>query len=546
MKLSELARVYDRVSAAGGDPKRTKLLAEVFRRADEKTLEAVAHFTLGELVSPQLTDKLGVGPGTIRAAVSALSGKDADEIDREVKRTGDLSDVVAALVRRGRDALTVAELWRRTNRVVSRDDDRLKLIEEVFGGTSPAGAKYFTRMALNQMRIGAGLSTIARALASAFGVDAAAVERLYAMTNDIGLAAAKARRGARALEHAGLTPFRPYQFMNAHKVDDPGEIFSALAGKQIIFEVKYDGARLQIHLKKRGRAKPEVKLYSRRLNDDTAAMPDVVAALGEAWRGGDAIVEGEAVAFDPKLKRKLPFQSVLMRLGRVHGIEEKAREIPLVLYLFDVLYDDGEDLMRVPQAERRARLEKLFRPTERVKMTEAVVTDKRAAEDRFFRKATRAAQEGLVAKDPDAPYVPGRRTEHWLKIKPAFETLDVVIVGGIYGSGRRRGLLSSLIVAVGDGDEYLTVGKVGTGFSEEALRDLTARLEPLVVSARGHVVEIEPRVVVEVDFQDIQKTNRYRAGYVLRIPRFKRERTDKSVREADTLERLRRLYGQSH
>ncbi|HEX8162744.1 MAG TPA: ATP-dependent DNA ligase [Pyrinomonadaceae bacterium] len=546
MKLSELARVYDKMIDAGGDPKRTKLLADAFRRADAKTLEAAAHLTLGELVSPQLTDKLGIGPGALRAALSALSGQGDEEIDREVKRTGDLSDVVAALVKRGRDTLTVAELWRRTNRAVARGEDRAKLIEEVFASTSAAGAKYFTRMALNQMRIGAGLGAIARALAAAFDVDASAVERLYAMTNDIGLAAVKARRGARALEHAGLTPFRPYQFMNAHKMDDPDEVFRAFAGKQIIFEVKYDGARLQIHLKKAKRGGAEVRLYSRRLNDDTAAMPDVVAALREAWRGGDAIIEGEAVAFDPKLKRKLPFQSVLMRLGRVHGVEEKAREIPLVLYLFDVLYDDGEDLMRTPQGARRARLEKLFRPTARVKMTESIVTDRRAAEDRFFKKAIRAGQEGLMAKDPDAPYLPGRRTEHWLKIKPAFETLDVVIVGGIYGSGRRRGLLSSLIVAVRDGEEYLTVGKVGTGFSEEALRDLTARLEPLVVSSRGHDVEIEPRVVIEVDFQDIQQTGRYRAGYALRIPRFKRERTDKSTREADTLERLVRLYKQSH
>ncbi|MDQ3908374.1 MAG: ATP-dependent DNA ligase, partial [Acidobacteriota bacterium] len=311
--------------------------------------------------------------------------------------------------------------------------------------------------------------------------------------------------------------------------------------------VKYDGARLQIHLKKRGKGKPEIKLYSRRLNEDTAAMPDVVAALSEAWRGGDAIIEGEAVAFDPTLKRKLPFQSVLMRLGRVHGIERATRDIPLVLYLFELVYDDGEDLLDVPQAERRARLEKLFRPTGRVKMTESVVSDKRAAQDRFFKKAIRAQQEGLMAKDPDAPYVPGQRTEHWLKIKPAFETLDVVVVGGIYGSGRRRGLLSSLIVAVrGPKGEFLTVGKVGTGFSEETLRDLTARLEKLIVSSRGHDVEIEPRIVIEVDFQDIQKTARYRAGYALRIPRFKRERVDKSVREADTLERLVGLYKQSH
>jgi DNA ligase-1 len=545
MKLSELARVYDEVSKAGNDPRRVKLLADVFRRADKKTLEAVAHFTLGELVSPQRADKLGIGPGAIREAVVALSGRDAEEIERETKRAGDVSEVVASFIKGRKDTLTVDGLWRRTNRAVERDEDRLKLIEEVFASTSPAGAKYFTRMALNQMRIGAGLGTITRALASAFARDAATIERLYAMTNNIGLTASRAKRGGRALEGAGLTPFQPYQFMNAHKMDDPGEIFRSLAGKQIIFEVKYDGARLQIHLKK-NKGQTEIKLYSRRLNEDTAAMPDVVAALARAWRGGDAIIEGEAVAFDPTLKRKLPFQSVLMRLGRVHGIREKAREIPLVLYLFELLYDDGEDLMDVPQAVRRARLEKLFRPTANVKMTEAIVTDMRAEEDKFFKKALKEGQEGLVAKDPDAPYVPGRRTEHWLKIKPAFETLDVVIVGGIYGSGRRRGLLSSLIVAVRSKDEYLTVGKVGTGFSEVVLRDLTARLEPLVTSSSGHHIEIEPQVVIEVDFQDIQKTNRYRAGYVLRIPRFKRERTDKSTREADTLERLRRLYKQTH
>lgn len=235
-----------------------------------------------------------------------------------------------------------------------------------------------------------------------------------------------------------------------------------------------------------------------------------------------------------------------MRLGRVHNVEGTAREIPLVLFLFDLLYDRGEDLMNVAQSERRLRLEKLFRPGARVQMTESIVSDKRAEQDRFFKRAVAAGHEGIMAKDPDAAYTPGRRAESWMKIKPAFETLDVVVVGGIYGSGRRRGLLSSLVVAVRHKDEFLTVGKVGTGFSEEQLRDLTARLERIVTASRGGTVEVEPQIVVEVDFQDIQKTDRHRAGHVLRIPRFRRERTDKSTREADTLERLRRLYRQMH
>jgi DNA ligase-1 len=543
VKFSELANTYERVGGASGDPARVRLLAEMFRDADARTLAAAAHFTLGEVVDTRLSERLGIGPGTLRTVLSRLYGLDAGAVDEEVKRTGDMSEVVAAHVR-GSDTLEVDKLWQRLNAGVERDESRESLVEHVFGNTTALGAKFFTRMVLNQMRIGAGVGTVARALASAFAVEPAAVEHLYAMTNDIGLAAAQARKGARALARAGLTLFRPYQFMNAQKVDDPGEIFRKLKGRKIIFEVKYDGARLQIHLKK-GRP-PEIRAYSRRLNDDTAAMPDVASALAKAWKGGDAILEGEAVAYDPALKEKQPFQAVLQRLGRVHGIEEKAREIPLVLHLFEMVYHDGEDLMNVPQGERRARLSKLFRETDRVKMTESVVTDSAEEQAAFFRRALEEGHEGLMAKDPDAVYTPGRRAENWMKLKPAFETLDVVITGGIWGSGRRKGLLSSLIVAVRDRQGFKTVGKVGTGFSEDVLRELTARLEPRVISTRGRDVEIEPEVVIEVDFQDIQKTARYRAGYALRIPRFKRVRADKSTREADDLARLKRLYKQMH
>jgi DNA ligase 1 len=543
MKFSKLAQTYDLIQQAKREPERVRILAGIFRRAESDELEAIAHFTASEMVKPVLSDQFGTGPGTIRTAVALISGQDESEIDEEVRHTGDMSEVVARHAG-GRDTLLVRDLWQRTNRAARRNEDRLKLVQYVFTHTSPSGAKYFTRMALNQMRINVGMGALAKAIAAAFEVEAAQVEHLYAMSNDIGLAASRARRGARALFRTGLSIFRPYQFMNAHKAESAAAIFKTLAGKQIIFEIKYDGARLQIHLR---RARPpEVRLYSRRLNEDTTAMPDVVAALRKSWKGNDAIIEGEAVAYDPTLKRKQAFQAVLMRLGRKHGIEEKMREIPLVLYLFDLLYHDGEDLMSVPQRERRERLQKLFRPTERVKMTDAIHTDQIEDAERFFKQAIRGGQEGLMAKDPEAVYVPGRRANNWMKLKPAFETLDVVVVGGIWGSGRRRGTLSSLVVAVLDKDRFKTVGKVGTGFSEDVLKELTAKLEPKIIASRGRNVEIEPEMVIEVDFQDIQETTAYAAGYVLRIPRFKRERNDKSPREADTLARLKRLYNQSH
>src|SRR5437764_6030577 len=384
MKFSELASVYERIRGAASDPERVRLLAAAFRKADPHTLEAAAHFTLSEVVDPQLSDRLGFGPGTLRSVLARMFRLEAGEIDDEVKRTGDMSEVVAAHVR-GSDTLTVEKLWQRVNRAVEREKDRTDLVEYVFKNTKAVGAKYFTRMVLNQMRIGAGLGTTARSLSEAFGVEAEDVEHLYAMTNDIGLVAKQAKKGAKALARAGLMLFRPYQFMNGQKGDRPEEIFDKLKGKRIIFEVKYDGARLQIHLRKNGRT-PEIRFYSRRLNDDTAAMPDIASALAKAWKGGDAILEGEAVAFDPALRKKQPFQSVLMRLGRVHNIEEKAREIPLVLYLFDLLYTDGKDLMSEAQSERRRRLKKLFRPTTRVKMTDEIISDKLEEQAKFFRR----------------------------------------------------------------------------------------------------------------------------------------------------------------
>jgi DNA ligase-1 len=545
MKFSELANVYDEIRKARNDAARVKLLSEVFRQSKGETLKAVAHFSFGELVPPELNGQLGIGPGAIRQQIAELADKDVSEIDDEVRETGDMSEV-AARYADGKDKLEVDELWKLLQQTIDKGRSRDALLAHIFKNTTSVGVKYFTRMAINQMRLNVGLGTMKRAIGNAFDVSPSSVEHLYAMTNDIGLVAIQASKGEKALEHSGLSLFHPYQFMNAHKVDDPDLIIPAgmTSKKSWILETKYDGIRLQIHIQKRPW---KVTLYSRRLNDDTGSMPDVVEAIKKAWRGGDAIIEGEAVAFDTSLKRRLPFQAVLQRLGRKHSVAKMVDEIPLVVFLFDMLYDQGESLMNVAQIDRRARLETRFSPTAKVQLTDSRVTNKRPAMDSFFQAAVKAGQEGIMVKDPDAVYVPGRRTDKWMKLKPAFETLDVIIVGGIWGSGRRKGLLSSLVVAVrGTKDELLTVGKVGTGFSEATLRDLTDRLKPRIITTSGHNVEIEPEVVIEVDFQDIQKTDRYRAGYVLRIPRFKRERPDKGIKEADNLSRLKKLYDQSH
>ena len=372
MKFSELANIYDQISNARNDAARVKVLSDAFKNADTKSLAAIAHLSFGELVPPELNGQLGIGPGAIRKQIAELADKDVSEIDDEVRETGDMSEV-AARYADGRDTLKVDELWQLLQETVKKDKSRPAMLEKIFTNTTSAGAKYFTRMALNQMRLNVGLGTMTRSIGKAFDVSPSAVEHLYAMTNNIGLAAVQAKKGETALEHSGVELFHPYQFMNAHKVDDADLIIPAdkPSKKNWILETKYDGIRLQIHTQK----KPwKVTLYSRRLNDDTGSMPDVVEAIKKAWKGGDAISEAEAVAFEPTMKKRLPFQAVLQRFGRKHSVAKMVDEIPLVLYLFDVLYDDGESLFNVTQKERRSRLEKLFKPSDRVQITDSRVT----------------------------------------------------------------------------------------------------------------------------------------------------------------------------
>jgi DNA ligase-1 len=233
---------------------------------------------------------------------------------------------------------------------------------------------------------------------------------------------------------------------------------------------------------------------------------------------------------------------VLSRLGREHDIKEKADEIPLVVYLFDLLYHEGHDLMDTSQMDRRDLLRSSFRSTKRVMITASLVSNDRDEVGAFLDQAVADGHEGLMAKNPSAPYQPGRRNYSWMKLKPEPESLDVVVVGAVWGSGARKGLLSSLVIAVREGDDLFEIGKVGTGFSIEMLESLTEKLEPRITDSRGRHVDLEPSAIIEVDFKSIQQTDTYDSGFALRIPRFKRERTDKGLRDADTLSRVKKLF----
>jgi DNA ligase-1 len=295
-------------------------------------------------------------------------------------------------------------------------------------------------------------------------------------------------------------------------------------------EYKYDGTRIQFH--KKG---SEVHVYSRKLEEVTTAIPDVVRRLSAATTR-DVILDGEAVAM--KDGRPMPFQFVLRRFRRKYDVEEQAGKIELVPYIFDILVLDGETLIDLPFRERRKRLGEAL--TDHV--TPQLVSDDPAAIETFYNAALDAGHEGIMVKDLDSRYQPGVRGKHWVKVKPEVDTLDLAVIGGEWGEGRRAHLFGSFLLACQDRGRLLPVGKVATGLSDEMLATLHEALKDLVVSEKGKEVSFEPRVVFEVGYSEIQSSPNYESGFALRFPRFIRLRDDKGVDEIETLESLRSRF----
>lgn len=316
------------------------------------------------------------------------------------------------------------------------------------------------------------------------------------------------------------------------------DAFEDLGADEAVVQTKYDGARVQIHHAEDG----ETRLFSRSLEDLTDSLPDVVETVEAAVaEDTDLILDAEVVAVGDE--GPLPFQEVLRRLRRKYRIEEMRDEVELELYVFDVLYEgDGaliDDTLRGRHETVAERVdEETVARTAYVEDTEGMRREENEALD--------SGHEGLVVKNPESAYSPGRRGKNWLKLKPEPETLDLVVTGGEWGEGRRASLVGSYLLGVRGEDGYETVGKVATGLTDERLEELTERFvggdDGLVVSEDGKEIEYQPSVIFEVGYEEIQKSPVYSSGYALRFPRFLGVRDDKSVEDADTAERLERLY----
>jgi DNA ligase-1 len=396
------------------------------------------------------------------------------------------------------------------------------------------------------MRIGLVEGLVESAIAKAFGRKLAAVRQSNMFTGDIGATALLARSDA--LESVKMSLFHPFAFMLAQPEEDPAEIVAAL-GAGAIADDKYDGIRAQIHTDG-----TEVRIYSRTLDNVTHRFPEIETAARALCRS--TILDGEIVAYRDRI---LPFATIQKRLGRREVSAKLLADAPVVFFAFDLLYLDGEPMFEKPLRERLEKLREVTtaissspeptdnrQPTtdnrEAIRVGDSTPIRDAAHVDALFDAARVRANEGLVVKDPESIYTPGRRGKSWLKYKKALATLDCVVTYAQYGNGKRRAVLSDLTFAVRRDGELVTIGKAYSGLTDVEIAAMTEHFQATTIERHGPVHRVEPTVVLEIAFDRIQESARHKSGYAMRFPRIARIRDDKTVDQISTIDEVRRIY----
>lgn len=403
-----------------------------------------------------------------------------------------------------------------------------KLLESLLGEAAPLEAVYLVKMILGEMEHGVSEGLMIEAIAGAAGLDPELVIRANMLTGDLGEVARTAiLRGESGLRGIELRLFRPVKPMLAEMAYGIGDVFDE--GKRWAFEYKFDGARVQIH--KKG---AKVRIFSRRLSDVTRSLPEIVELAGK-FGARDAVLDGEVIAV--KNGKPLPFQELLRRFRRILEVEAARKNVAVRLYLFDLLYIDGKTTIDMPYETRWGLLAGINGP-----LAARIISHNADEAEQFLNRALDEGHEGLMAKAPDSPYTPGKRGKKWFKIKPS-ETLDLVIVAAEWGHGRRTGWLSNYhLAARNEEGSFDLVGKTFRGLTDEEFDYMTRKLISLKTSENLYTVYVKPEIVVEVAYNEIQRSPTYKSGFALRFARITRIREDKSPVDADTMGSIKRAY----
>jgi len=533
--MEAFARTGEAIRATSSKLEKTRLLGEYFASLDDETLPLAAVYFAARPFADRDQRKLNLGYAVIRNAVCELAQVDEEALGESYMRHSDVGDVIEEILQGHThpQATSLREVHQTFIRIYEQRTVKKKTeaLRELLDRLTPREAKFVGKILTGDLRIGLRAGLVEEGIAKAFGAPLADVSWASMLTGDLGEVAVLARRGA--LRSAQLRLMHPLQFMLASPEEDAAAIMRRVGGEAWV-EDKYDGIRGQLH--KEG---DRVVLYSRDLNEVTAAFPEVVAAAGAVPH--DVLLDGELLAFKDGVV--LPFFELQHRLGRKVVSAELLAKVPVIFVAFDLLYLDGRNLLTEPLRERRRLLEALNLPSPF--MLAYLIRALDAAElDRIFDGARLRNNEGLMVKDPESRYTPGRRGLGWLKLKKALATLDVVVTGVEVGHGKRKNVLSDYTFAVYDeaGDRLVNIGKAYSGLTDAEIAEMTDYFKSITLKDYGRFRLVQPEVVLEVAFDAIMESGRHNSGYALRFPRIKQIRKDKTVREIDTLANVTRMH----
>lgn len=518
---------------------------------DDNDLYNVVLFIMGKIYPPWDEREVGIGTGLIYEALRKSTGFKKEQIEEIVRKTGDMG-LSSEEVLQKKEQTTLPEIYSEEETTIqlmresfdemssltgkNSQKRKIQLLFKIYNIASPIEARYLTRLILGEMRLGVGEGIVRDAIAKAWNINAEIVERAYMITNDYGRVAMVAKNeGEEGLKSMQIELHTPVRMMLAQVAENMEEELHKMGRAGV--EWKFDGSRIQVHW-----GDGKVTIYSRRLEDVTRALPEIVREVKGNVREG-VVLDGEVVAIG-KNGRPMSFQHILKRFRRKYDVEEMAEKVPLIAQFFDVLYADGKEVLELPLEERREILESSMQDTDIIKVARQVVTSSYEEVQKVYNEALSAGHEGAMLKNLKSAYIPGKRGKHWLKLKASVETLDLVVIGGEWGEGKRSHLLSSYELACNDpvSGDLIPVGRVATGFTEEQLEEFTELFKPLIEYEEGKKAVFQPKIVFEVGYQEIQKSPKYEGGYALRFPRFIRMRDDKYTEEADTIERVAKLF----
>jgi len=598
MYYSNLVETYEKLEKTTKKLEKTKIIAELLVNVPEKDIERVVFLLQGNVFPKWDERKIGMSSKLVAKAINSATGALPSKIEKEWARKGDLGIVVEELISKHKqtalfsEKLTIEKVFDNIRKLAELEgtgtvSKKIQLVTELLTSANPKEAKFIARTIIEDLRIGVKEGIIRDAIVWAYfprikGINdygkegkvkkikkieeldklnlkkydiieaeseklarecynyfVKKIEHAYNVVNDFAIVAKAAK--SMKLEELSMVIGKPINPMLAIRVESFKEALKVV-GSPALCEVKLDGFRLQIH--KDG---DDIKLFTRRLENVTNQFRDVIQVIKKNVKCKKCILDSELVGYDPKTKKHLPFQYISQRIKRKYDIEKLSKEMPVEINVFDILNKEGEILLNKTKKKRRKILEGVIKEEKlKIVLTKKLVSGSEKEMEKLYKESLKAGNEGIMVKNLKSAYIPGRRVGGWVKIKPVKESLDLVIVGAEWGEGKRANWLASFTLACRDKNKLLTIGKVGTGIAEKGsgvtFETLTKELKPLIKEEKGKHVSLKPKLILEIGYEEIQKSPTYGSGYALRFPKVLRVRKDLGFSDIDDINRVERIF----